>query len=181
VNIVDFIDEDDISTPFNFYTQADAQDPTFDIGALTVTDAVFKGELNLPKYWVFGTELPHVELNEVLAEYQDPAAFVVNGKVSNNVWVELFNTFQQAPAGTQAQDPLPVLLNRLALPAGTSLVKNDNAYAPYRLIIADTMRPSPLNDNVLGLPFQVRAMTNDLDFAVAPKQVGPPANPQAAI
>src|SRR5262249_51997809 len=39
-NIVDYIDDDDISTPFNFY----------------------------PGQWVFGTELPRLVLNEVLAE-----------------------------------------------------------------------------------------------------------------
>jgi hypothetical protein len=65
VNIVDFIDEDDISTPFNFYTADDAGKPDFDVGNLT------DGDAELPRYWVFGTELPHLVVNEVLAEYQE--------------------------------------------------------------------------------------------------------------
>ena len=70
------------------------------------------GEL-VPKYWVFGTELPHVVLSEVLAEYQDPP--VVTGTppapTTVRVWAELHNPFQ-TPDGQQLhpQDGFPVRL-----------------------------------------------------------------------
>src|SRR5262249_53759914 len=44
-NIVDFIDPDDISTPFNFYPAGTSAAPPAP-----------------PGFWVFGTELPHVVL-----------------------------------------------------------------------------------------------------------------------
>src|SRR5262249_21710756 len=108
VNLVDYIDEDDISTPFNFYTPSDAAYATdFNLGELD------GGSPELPKYWVFGTELPHVVLSEALAEYQDPAPpppGMPPAPTTVRVWVELHNPFEVPPAGQplQPQDGFPV-------------------------------------------------------------------------
>src|SRR4029077_9019239 len=78
-NMVDFIDEDEISTPFNFYTAQDAYpngipaNATFDPYELTANPNSGNNDPELPKYWVFGTELPRVVVKEVLAEYSKPA------------------------------------------------------------------------------------------------------------
>src|SRR5262249_4045832 len=119
VNIVDFIDEDDICTPFHFYTAAaDVYPPTGN--APPGQPAFDPGELSdgseLPKYWVFGTELPHVLLSEVLAEYQESAG--QDPGYTARVWVELLNSFQAPPAGQplQAQDGWPVPLHVARLP-----------------------------------------------------------------
>src|SRR5262249_45761950 len=68
VNVVDFIDSDDISTPFMW---------TLDKGGNS--------------HWVFGTELPRVVINEAYAEYDASAA-----TTKINVWAELYNTFNRA-------------------------------------------------------------------------------------
>ncbi|HEY7157892.1 MAG TPA: hypothetical protein VH575_28295 [Gemmataceae bacterium] len=81
VNIVDFIDADDYLTPFNWFT-----DPT--------------GR----QEWVYGTELPRVLLNEAYVEYTNvPDDFGLKlalphaTKLKGNVWVELYNSFQDDP------------------------------------------------------------------------------------
>ncbi|MFL5342568.1 MAG: hypothetical protein ACJ8F7_20675 [Gemmataceae bacterium] len=56
VNIVDFIDEDDFITPFNW------QNPNGQIAASTQLDA---------NGWVFGTEIPRIVVNEVYAQIQN--------------------------------------------------------------------------------------------------------------
>lgn len=67
VNIVDFIDNDEVSTPFNWYTAA-GNPP--------------------PGSWVFGTEIPRVVVNEAYAEFTP----MMNGMQDIvNVWVELYN------------------------------------------------------------------------------------------
>jgi len=76
VNIVDFIDEDDYMTPFNWYTDPAGQ-----------------------QYFVFGTELPRVVLNEAYAEYvNDPSDPDGDTAYRVNFWVELFNSFAADPA-----------------------------------------------------------------------------------
>jgi hypothetical protein len=161
VNIVDFIDEDDLSTPFNFYTAADAGDPHFDPGAVSA------GNPELARYWVFGTELPRVVVNEVLAEYRRPP----KGKAGTSavkVWVELFNPLPSGPppAAAQPQDAQPV---PLYVPAGGGRP----GYGPYQVVIANTngnpggpLLPRPgARDNILGTPDVVRAATADTDFS----------------
>jgi hypothetical protein len=174
VNIVDFIDEDDVSTPFNFYNAADAGQTTFDIGALSNDDP------ELPRYWVFGVELPHVLVNEVLVEYQEPAKPIVGSTYLTKVWVELHNPFPASSSGTrlQPQDSFPVQFQVAALPAGKSVVGKPQAYAPYQVVVANRLRNRPgNNDNVLGAPDQIRAQTSAKDFAAPAQTVGGAAQP----
>jgi hypothetical protein len=177
VNIVDFLDEDDVSTPFNFYTAVDAGTREFDSGALNNRGA------ELPRYWVFGVELPHVLLNEILAEYQEPAKPVQGATYLTKVWVELHNPFLTPAPGTslQPQDGFPVRLKVEALQPGQSVVGKPEAYAPYQIVLANRLRDRPGNDNVLGVPDQVRAQTDVADFAAPAETVGGPAQPAPSI
>ena len=144
VNIVDFIDEDEISTPFNFYQPSDAYpngvippNPNYKIDALSANPSTGNpADPELPKYWVCGTELPKVVVNEVLAEYQSQVA---PGAVTVNLFVELFNPMPSAaqlpggnyPGTVQPQDNLPIPLYY----AKSGIAP---AYSPYRLVIANT-------------------------------------------
>lgn len=159
-NIVDFLDEDDISTPFNFYTAEDAGDPAFDSGGVS------KQNPELLRYWVVGTELPRVVLNEVLIEYQLPST-LQQKTFPVKVWVELFNPLPKGPfpAAVQPGDVQPVPL--YVAPAG-----NQPGFGPYQIVLANT-NPHPggplrgrraNNDNILGTPDIVRRQTGDGDF-----------------
>jgi hypothetical protein len=76
-NIVDYIDNDDYLTPFNW---GNIGNPGF--------QAQYNGE------WVFGTELPRLVINEVYVEHGAAAA----GQATNvNVWVELYNPLREDP------------------------------------------------------------------------------------
>src|SRR5262249_10756376 len=135
VNIVDYIDEDDVSTPFNYYTALDAADPLFDVGTPNPSRAATPNNPEeSPRYWVFGTELPRVVLNEAMAEFQYQAPNggpPIAGNFPVNVWAELLNT---TPKGsTQARDSQPV---PLTVPAGP--VVGQQPYAPYQLVVATT-------------------------------------------
>ncbi|HZY85451.1 MAG TPA: hypothetical protein VFE78_11515, partial [Gemmataceae bacterium] len=160
-NVVDYLDEDDVATPFNFYTVHDAGRPDFDIGACNTSGNPPQPDPELPRYWVFGTELPHVVVNEALAEYRDLAA----APTQVRVWVELHNPVPAPTAGRalQAQDGLPV---RFQIDGAPQSVTNKPApYAPYRVVLATGLEPRPLDDNVLGKPAVVRTRTADGDFA----------------
>jgi hypothetical protein len=67
VNIVDYIDSDDIITPFNWYNEPNPMNPAAPI-----------------PHWVFGTELPRVLINEALVAQEGLAG-------NMRIWVELFN------------------------------------------------------------------------------------------
>lgn len=191
VNIVDYIDADEISTPFNFYspnlatitglppspvsstgysnlqlmqTGSTPGTTNFTIPPAPTTINGYNAEL--PVYWVFGTELPRILINEVLGEYTLPA----NSDTFNvNVWVELFNPMASSAALNSAQSaltnngstlqPLDALPVPLWIPASGSVP----AYNPYRVVIANNnttpnaqglfydMSATPgLNNNVLG-------------------------------
>jgi hypothetical protein len=154
VNIVDFIDEDEISTPFNFYTVADDQLPANKIGEMMDTQIVAGGvtiQAEVPKYWVFGTEMPRLVLNEVLAERQNGATAL------NTITVELFNPLN-GPTPTnanpvQAQDSFNVQMY-MNQPKKTWLNPNfNNGYAPYKIVVTDNLDPTMVNnDNVTGKP-----------------------------
>lgn len=158
-NVVDFLDEDDVSTPFNFYTHVDAEFQPFDVGEKT------GGDPELPLYWVFGTELPHLVLSEALVEYLDAPPADPPAPTTVRAWVELFNPFEAPPAGRglQPQGGFPVPLR--ADQVTGSVAGKDEAYAPFQVVLATGMADRPRNDNVLGRPADVRAATADADFA----------------
>jgi hypothetical protein len=136
VNIVDFIDEDDISTPFNFYTTSDGL-AAGSIGATQGGDDPNATGAN-PLYWVFGTELPKVVLNEVLAEAKNPDSTAAGAAgESVKVWLELFNTMSTTAGtnNTQPQDGYRVPLY-VSNPSGAG-------YSPYRITIAQTLMNQP--------------------------------------
>jgi hypothetical protein len=176
VNIVDFLDEDEISTPFNFYTAQDAGDPPFDVGAISA------GNPELPRYWVFGTELPRVALNEVLAEYQLPLK-PQPALIEVKLWAELFNPLPAGPAPASVQ-PLAALPVPLYV-AGDGVVPG---YAPYQVVLANTntspggpLLPRPRDSgNVLGTPDVVQSATTEADFASRVGTVGDPNTPAPA-
>jgi hypothetical protein len=171
VNIVDFIDEDDISTPFCFYTSEDYQHlpvpPRRPPDPSRVSDRPegMEGEIQWPLYWVFGTELPRIVVNEALAESRrhDPNEAYTD---IVRVFVELHNTFPRSlPLGVHLPDsfPIPLRMN------GT---RRAGPYTPYRVMIAAKskttssgedviagIQPGIDNDNVLGNP----AFSNDPD------------------
>ncbi len=82
VNMVDYIDDDDYSTPFNW--------------GRAVGSPAFAAQFG--NQWVFGTELPHVVLNEAYAECVNlPTETGPDDQATTyqvNVWVELRNPFQ---------------------------------------------------------------------------------------
>ncbi len=80
VNIVDYIDDDDYSTPFQWY-----QNPNPAATAIA------------PEGWVFGVELPRLVLNEAYAQ-QEASGLV-------NIWAEMYNPFKSYNAGTYVWSP----------------------------------------------------------------------------
>jgi len=176
VNIVDFLDEDDISTAFQFYTSQDAGTPLFDAGAASA------GNLELPRYWVFGTELPRIVLNEVLAEYQLPAPSAP-GLIPVKVWAELFNPLPAGPTPSSVQP-----LDAQPIPLYVAAAGPAPGYAPYQLVVANTntnpggpLLPQPSgNSNVLGTPDVIQSATTAIDFATLVSTVGNPAIPLPA-
>lgn len=160
VNIVDFLDPDDYSTPFMFYTDMDG----YPLDDPSATDA--NGN---PKYWVFGTEKPRVVINEVLFEYQEPYDNVSNvrmdGPFDMRCWVELLNASGAnvvlGPDDPNAGNPDAVDLSR------------------YQIVIAnarnagntvDQLAGAGNGENVLGsVPGQdLRSQTSNSDFLQPP-------------
>lgn len=96
VNIVDFIDEDDIITPFYWTTGATANFTTALTALLPATPA------NLNPSVVYGVELPRVAINEAYAQItNDPTDPGTMGKMNGatlpyllDLWVELHNPMQ---------------------------------------------------------------------------------------
>src|SRR5262249_50750885 len=135
------------------------------IPATATTPAVYE----TLKYWVFGTELPRVVLNEVFVEYNDPPGATATPPytVNVNVWAELMCTMPNVVSATV--DPTDANAVLLGVPAPQ---KTQAPYAPYRIVIADTVPngtggplvsrqlAAPLtgfgNDNVLGTPDAIR-------------------------
>ncbi len=199
VNLVDYLDEDDISTPFLFYTAEDYRHlpavPLLppDPGRTDPTRQMDRpdGEIQWPLYWVFGTELPRVLVNEALAEAHanDPDEAY---RDQVRVFVELHQPFPRAVAPTAYQPDAFGVPLRMGVGGA--------AYTPYRILVG-VKSPVPLratgaailpgvaDANVLGNPdlVAVRASTTDLDFllplptvAGLPQPAWPGAGPYAA-
>jgi hypothetical protein len=200
VNIVDFIDEDDIMTPFNFYTVGEGLNAASIGQTVGGDDSAAANAANYagnnttganPAYWVFGTEMPKVVLNEALAEAKELNA---NNAAQNgekvNVWVELYNTMPAASPGMQPYDSYRVPLYMANPNAGGN-------YSPYRVSISQytmdqgspplsapgTTQPPPatavqdVSSNVLGKAYVTGPFpqsTTDNDFTA-----GTPAAPVA--
>jgi hypothetical protein len=118
VNIVDFIDNDDYITPFNWGMIGNKefrQDPQFG-----------------PSEWVFGTELPRLVINEAFVQYRIPTAAGLPYQVK--VWVELHN-----PLPLKDGKPDPSLTEggaaRIYVPNGAS------SYSPYQLVLCKSYDP----------------------------------------
>ncbi len=92
VNIVDYIDSDDIMTRFT-WTATDVQ------GHIAANHAA---EVNSP--YVFGTELPRVVLNEVYAEYKYPTP-TDKTQADVDVWIEMHNPFLLGNPNPDPNDP----------------------------------------------------------------------------
>jgi hypothetical protein len=186
VNIVDFFDEDEISTPFNFYTTADGI-AAAQLGAMTAPPAGWtsagNGNTNeMPTYWVFGTELPRVLVNEVLAEFKQTAVTLTTGTVDVRLFVELCNPLPNAAAygGNFPTSVQPA--EKLGVPLYVAATANSGpGYSPYRVVLGGnntaTSKPilddsATLNGNNLGTPTTVRTLTSDADFSAAIPQIG---------
>jgi hypothetical protein len=121
VNIVDYIDDDDYMTPFNWYP-----------GATPATDG-----------WVFGTEQPRLVLNEAYAQYDNDGsdasiyvtpqtALQTAAKASQyklNSWIELLNPLQTTALGGTSfpNDQGMALLQNTVFPVYQVLVCRSSA------------------------------------------------------
>lgn len=158
-NIVDYIDEDEINTPFCFYTLLDAlggpidplNPPTagavaaynlFEVVNPTETDP----ERRIRQYWVYGTEMPRLVLTEVLGEYRPTAP---GSTMPVKLWAELASTL---PAAFPANNPNPTDLRAepLYVPALSSDPNSD--YAPYQFVVAETQIADPNEGPLLATP-----------------------------
>jgi hypothetical protein len=133
VNIVDYIDSDDYSTPWQWNPNDN-------------TD------------WVYGTEVPRVVLNEVYVEFANDPADPKFGTTNNlslakgNVWVELANLFQPDPI-TQATPERSgaAVLEVPSVDPGTGT--RTKGYPVYQVIISsDSTNPGASLDATLRAP-----------------------------
>jgi hypothetical protein len=109
-NIVDYIDTDDQSTPFLWYTP---------------TQPMAGQQAPIPE-WVFGTENPRLLINEAYAQLDNgtnPAPAPVTpgsnvygstAQLNVNIWLELFNPLQPDPVSTTTQDTTALLQSTAA-------------------------------------------------------------------
>jgi len=160
VNIVDYLDQDNYSTPFMFYT--DSNGYPLDDPRKRSTSAPPPNLL----YWVFGRDRPGVVINEALFEYQVRHDDTQNQDVVYmRCWVELLNPDPvSTPLTLGADDPkaAPVRVNA----------------SRYKLLIAayrhqgeeDPISGAMYLENVLGECKQAdkRTETDDQDFLKEP-------------
>ncbi|HEY5906642.1 MAG TPA: hypothetical protein VIZ31_01285, partial [Vicinamibacteria bacterium] len=165
VNIVDYIDEDDYATPFNFYSPLLDGLPLSEVARSVETPA---GEA-LPRYWVFGTELPSVVLNEAMVELRAPTTPPDASLV--RVWAELYRPAADIPS----PDPLGPSNPR---PAPLFVRNGASGHSAYQIVVAGSNGRTPLfdhPDNVLGSPAQV------LGVAEFGPTLGTVGNPERAV
>jgi len=152
VNIVDYIDSDDISTPFMWFTEDTNGNGVLDTGE------DLNGNTKIDQEWVFGVELPRLVINETYVSRDDnPAALeadgaggmrVMAGGTQNiNTWVELMNPLPDT-------DLSGIGDNTATLQYGTRAV--------YRVLLAD---PNLNTATVLKEPANV---TGDPDYGITP-------------
>lgn len=146
VNIVDYIDNDDYMTPFNWNEPGIDNPPTFNP----------TGTAASPPEWVFGTELPRVVLNEAYVARRPPQA--MGAPTDYFAWVELYNPFYDSTD--------PAITNVFNKDNGEALLQMQS-YAAYQVLLCkpdagktpkDEIRRK---DNVTGtpdLPFQCEQM-----------------------
>ncbi len=160
VNIVDFLDPDDYSTPFMFYT---------DMDGYPLADPWAQDANGNPKYWVFGTEKPRVVINEVLFEYQEPydnmKSARVDGPFDMRCWVELLNASGAnvvlGPDDPNAGNPDAVDLSRYQIVIASARNAGNTV---------DQLAGDSNGGNVLGsFPGKdLRTQTSDSDFLQPP-------------
>lgn len=152
VNMVDSIDADDYMTPFNWKP-----------GDATA--------------WVYGTELPRLVLNEVLAEVANDPSDPLTGGLATlpynvNFWIELHNPLKTDAALSYSGEA------RLQVPVDGA----NPLYPVYKIVITD--RPNAnmrLAGNVLGDPDAYDAMTmKRLEVADFTPEVAPTEQPLLA-
>jgi hypothetical protein len=163
VNMVDYLDRDDYSTPFNWGSYG-----SNDFIALTM-DPVPPPATNVPdstpgtsktpitQQWVFGTELPRLLLNEVYIEFKsdpnDPGILNIATPMATyynvNVWAELYNPFN---ADANLVDPI-TSQQSVARLQNYDQTKKVPTTAVYQLLITK-QNPNGLRDpwNILGSP-----------------------------
>lgn len=170
VNIVDYIDDDDISTPFHFYKRADAvqggHGGEYDPGRLEEED-----NFETLVYWVVGTELPRVVLNEVLVEterkvYDDPSP--TDQEV--RVFAEILNPLSPPQNGstqyTQPQDGQSVRLRMIdTLTSSVSQPPRPSKEGPYNVFKVEVTK---------GLVGKVRTTEPDFEKNVLGRGVPVP-------
>jgi hypothetical protein len=147
VNIVDFIDNDDYMTPFNW---GSVGSPAF--------AAANNGQ------WVIGTELPRLVVNEAYAQYTQAA---VGTATDVSVWIELYDPLSDLPANYPLyyqQDSFADVTKGFPtqpLAYGTAKLENrptaingatDDRYAIYRVILSQTDPNLRNADKVIGDP-----------------------------
>ncbi len=165
-NIVDYIDNDDVSTPFVWNPDPAATMGLFDplnFGPTAINDRV-----------VFGVEKPRLVINEVYSEVTNDVAdrggMAANNNFKVRFFVELLNpSNSETVASTPLAGPDPAALGSVPLQFGT--------HSPYRIQVFDrgALVRSDLqlsNGNVLGnvtsAVAKVQADSNDLTNAGNP-------------
>jgi hypothetical protein len=152
VNIVDFIDEDNINTVYNFYGTKDGLLGA-NLGDNVGTPsggATYPLNPDVPRYWVTGTEQPRLLLTEALAEAFDSNAthnipVGANPPANVKVWVELLNPLNGPPTTLRPEDAAAVPLQVAAVTASAQGVAFNALYAPYRIVVNTPSGPTPSN------------------------------------